>query len=492
MLFVDQVLEFLINKETGAIDVNQGKKRWVFYFESGQLVQTKSNLKSEQGPALREKFPEADTKELLYQQSLARLLKATNRLNTFKKSSSAASKKSSLATADLFIEAFSHSLSQEELDSRCETLAVKTPKRPESLSLRDEELNVFISGMNENLKVSTCVGSSQIDARKVWTCLWLLWRTEQMEFIRADNEEEAIFDFDLNDLLNEEEELDIPADNEAPAESPAEDTPKRHPMADKLEELRFRINDAANHFEVLDRPWDSSADDFRRAYRDLSMDLHPDRYNDATTEMQELATELFDKIRAAWEVLENDETRKKYIDKEIHGIKSEEEQAMEALQTYWAAEEDFKRGLALFNQGRIPQAHQNFQKAVEAYPDELEFRAYLGYTKFYTMRNSNKEAALDGIDEIREVIDINQSQERKLDSAWMLIGRAYRENEEPEKAKRALKQALKINPSNSDALKQLKRLMSPNKQATQKSTTTSKKNDKKAGGFFGGLWGKKK
>ena len=92
-------------------------------------------------------------------------------------------------------------------------------------------------------------------------------------------------------------------------------------------------------------------------------------------------------------MLENEEARKKYIDKEVHGIKSEEEQAMEALQTYWAAEEDFKRGLALFNQGRIPQAHQNFKKAVDAYPDELEFRAYLGYTKFYTLRNSDKESA---------------------------------------------------------------------------------------------------
>ena len=46
MLFVDQVLEFLINKQIGAIDVNQGKKRWIFYFQDGQLVQTKSNLKN--------------------------------------------------------------------------------------------------------------------------------------------------------------------------------------------------------------------------------------------------------------------------------------------------------------------------------------------------------------------------------------------------------------------------------------------------------------
>ena len=131
---------------------------------------------------------------------------------------------------------------------------------------------------------------------------------------------------------------------------------------------------------------------------------------------------------------------------------------MEQLQVYWAAEEEFKRGLALFNQGRLPQAHDLFGQAVAACPDELEFRAYFGYTTFATVRTTDPEGAREAIEIIREVIDLNQSQERRLDSAWVLLGRAYREIGENDFAKRILTNALKMNPNNGDALRELRRL----------------------------------
>ena len=490
MLFIDYVLDFIGTKEEGVLDVRQGKKRWMFFFSDGALVQTKSNIPSEQGGALKQEFPGAKTAELLYTQALRRLQKANNRLNTVEKLETAASKKVSLPTADLFIEAFSDVLSDEELASRCEYFADSNPQKADDLGLKDQEIVVFLAQMNEKLKVSTSVGSAQCSKNKAWIALLYLWRSKTMEFVKENQQEEAIFDFDLDDLLD-----DDPLDDDVPEEEVQEQeeeepaAPDRHPMADKLERLADRLEDAQNHFEVLDCPWDSSVDRFRKAHRDLSLMLHPDRYADAPEELQELSTTLFDKIRAAWEVLENDEERKKYIDKEIHGIKTEEEQAMEELQAYWAAEEDFKRGMALFNQGRIPQAHVNFQKAVEACPNELEFRAYLGFTTFHSFKNSDKEAALRGIDDIKEVIELNQGQERKLDSAWMLVGRAYRENNEPEKAKRALKQALRINPSNSDAVRELKRVMGggPKKAAAKEKAAEPEKKK----GFFGGFFGKK-
>jgi curved DNA-binding protein CbpA len=489
MLFVDQVLDFIGNNEEGVLDVRQGKKRWMFFFFDGELVQTKSNIPSEQGGALKSEFPEANTPDLLYTQTLRRLQKANNRLNTVEKISSPANKRNKLPTADLFIEAFSGILSEEELRSRCEYFSDSNPRLPGDLGLKDQEVVVFLTQMNESLKVATSVGASKGSKNKLWTALLFLWRSKKMEFIKEDQQDEAIFDFDLDDLLDDDV-LEEGLEEETPIqEESVEGVPARHPMAEKLEQLAERLEDAENHFEVLDCPWDSSVDRFRKAHRDLSLLLHPDRYADAPIDMQESSTELFDKIRAAWEVLENDEERKKYIDKEIHGIKTEEEEAMEELQAYWAAEEDFKRGLALFNQGRIPQAHSNFQKAVEACPNELEFRAYLGFTTFHSFKNSNKESAQGGIDDIKEVIELNQGQERKLDSAWMLVGRAYRENNEPEKAKRALKQALRINPSNSDAVRELKRVVGGAKNPTKEA---SKEPDKKKGGFFGGLFGKKK
>ena len=422
-------------------------------------------------------------------QTVRRLQKSNNRLNNIEKTSGAASKQSNLPMADIFIEAFTDVLSEEELRSRCEYFRDSKPQKPEDLDLRDQELVVFFSTMNENLKVATSVGGAKCSRNKAWIALLYLWRTKQMEFVKENQQEDAVFDFDLEDILDDDV-FDEEVEEEIVEETPQEDDgPKKHPMADKLEALSERIETADNHFEVLDCPWDSSVDRFRKAHRDLSLMLHPDRYSDATVEMQELSTHLFDKIRAAWEVLENDEERKKYIDKVIHGIKTEEEQAMEELQAYWAAEEDFKRGLALFNQGRIPQAHSNFEKAVEACPNELEFRAYLGFTIFHSHKNSNKSAAEEGIEKIKEVIELNQGQDRKLDSAWMLVGRAYRENNEPEKAKRALKQALRINPSNSDAVRELKRVMGPGKPATKEKKSAEA--DKKKG-LFGGFFGRKK
>jgi curved DNA-binding protein CbpA len=489
MLFVDQVLDFIGSKEEGVLDVRQGKKRWMFFFFDGELVQTKSNIPSEQGGALKSEFPDAKTSELLYTQTLRRLQKANNRLNTTEKLTTSANKKNNLPTADLFIHAFSDVLSDEEILSRCEYFSDSNPRQPGDLGLQDQEIVIFLTQMNESLKVATSVGAAKCSRSKLWIALLYLWRSKKMEFIKENQQDEAIFDFDLDDLLDDDV-LDERVEEETPVvqeEDPG--TPLRHPMAEKLENLAERLEDAENHFEVLDCPWDSSVDRFRKAHRDLSLVLHPDRYVDATLDIQELSTELFDKIRAAWEVLESDEERKKYIDKEIHGIKTEEEEAMEELQIYWAAEEDFKRGLALFNQGRIPQAHANFQKSVEACPNELEFRAYLGFTTFHSCKNSDKDAAQRGIDDIKEVIELNQGQERKLDSAWMLVGRAYRENNEPEKAKRALKQALRINPSNSDAVRELKRVVGGVKTQTKE---TSKESEKKKGGFFGGFFGKKK
>ena len=174
MLFIDHVLDFIGTKEDGGLDVRQGKKRWMFFFSDGQLVQTKSNLPSEQGGALKQEFPGAKTSELLYTQSLRRLQKANNRLNTIEKLETAPGKKVSLPTADLFIEAFSDVLSDEEIASRCEYFSDSNPRKADGLVLKDQEIVVFLAQMNESLKVSTSVGSAQCSKNKAWMALLYL------------------------------------------------------------------------------------------------------------------------------------------------------------------------------------------------------------------------------------------------------------------------------------------------------------------------------
>jgi len=170
-----------------------------------------------------------------------------------------------------------------------------------------------------------------------------------------------------------------------------------------------------------------------------------------------------------------------YIDKVIHGKKSEEELAMEQVQAYWAGEAEFKRGLAAFNAGRLVQAHENFHAAVEAVPDELEFRAYYGFSTWMLNHKSDPSQAETGMDMLKDVLDRNKEQERKLDAAWVLLGRIYREKGENQASKRCLVQALRINPANADAQREMRRLTNDD--------SKGKAPEKK--GLFGRLFGKK-
>ena len=85
--------------------------------------------------------------------------------------------------------------------------------------------------------------------------------------------------------------------------------------------------------------------------------------------------------------------------------------------------------------------------------------------------------------DLKDILDANSHQERRLDGAWVLLGRAYREIGEKESAKRVLVQALKFNPANPDAPRELRRL--------EGKTSSQKSQGSKKPGFFGRMFGKK-
>jgi curved DNA-binding protein CbpA len=251
----------------------------------------------------------------------------------------------------------------------------------------------------------------------------------------------------------------------------------KHPLQEKLESLHARVMAAENHFEVMGESWESEPAAFRAAHLKLAGELHPDRFSGAPSALQDLATEAFDKLRAAWEVLEDDAKRSAYIDQKIHGKKTEDELAMEQLQSYWAAEKEFKRGKAAFHQGRVLQAHERFKAAVDKVPDELEFRAFLGYTTYHLNKTKDRDAAAGGFEMLKEVLEINKEQERKLDEGWVLMGQIHRDEERPGAAKKAFMQALRFNPANGDAERELRRLHGgePGKKKEEKAKPEAKK-----------------
>ena len=278
-------------------------------------------------------------------------------------------------------------------------------------------------------------------------------------------------DFDFADLIAEEVGEAVPSAS----------TADENPLISQLKKTRSRLEIAENAFEVLGLDVEAGTDALRGAYMELANSLHPDKFTDVDDELREMATGCFDQVRAAWDALETEEKRQKYIDHEILGKPTEEEEAMEQVKAMLDAEADFKKGLAAFNAGRLSAAHKLFENAVASVPEELEFRAYRAYTTFSLNRKTDQEKANSAIEELRDILDANQQQERRLDGGWVLLGRAFRESGDPEAAERALVQALRYNPANPDAPRELRRLKG--KQQTNK--------EEEKPGFFAKLFGKK-
>jgi tetratricopeptide (TPR) repeat protein len=281
-------------------------------------------------------------------------------------------------------------------------------------------------------------------------------------------------DFDIADMIAEEVGHDLPKEPVQAA------TLSDHPQAGQLHSIAGRIQGATTAFEVLGHTRDAEQSVLRGAYTDLAKQLHPDRFTAASEDLIDQASALFDKVREAYEQLETDEKRQKYCDHVLDGKPTEDEEAMETVRVYLSAESDFKRGLAAFNAGRISQAHKLFQGAAEAVPDEIEFEVYLAYTTFNLNRQRDPERANAAMDKLKDALEANQNQERRLDGGWVLMGRAYREQGNNEGAKRCLVQALRFNPANPDAARELRRL-----------TGGGGGGPAKKKGFFGKLFGGK-
>lgn len=493
-----------------ALDVRAGKKRWIFYLQDGALVGSVSNLKSEQAEAIRAGLEgEVDDETVARLAAARRVVNASRAKGAERKlhEGSKPKKPEELGLGDVLAEAWASREGEAALAEATGELVAAWPCTSEALRAASWSAPVAewlgsLDGQRPGEEVLQEAPGGEDFGRKI------LAQAARMGLVEAGEAPRAVDaaglpELDLGSLLADlGDEGAEAAPDEAEGEDDAEITdasghtaalpgrearsapvvsvevPAGHPMAEKLSELAERIDAAENHFQVLDMPWDASPSAFRQAYMTLAQQLHPDRFADAPQVLQERATGLFDRIREAWEVLGDEEERQAYIDKVIHGKKTEQELAMEQIQAYWSAEADFKRGLAAYKNGRISQAHPAFQAATQAVPDELEWKAYAAYTAFHVNRSKDPERAEASVELLKNVLEANKAQERKLDMGWVLLGKTYRERDMVEPAKRCFVQALRYNPANADAQLEMRRL----KGAIER---------EKKGGFFSKLFGKK-
>jgi len=159
--------------------------------------------------------------------------------------------------------------------------------------------------------------------------------------------------------------------------APAEDDALRGELTAMAERMRN-----ADAFGVLQV--ERSADDaeIRTAYADLAKRTHPDRFVSASSAVRQMAEEVFGLVSAAYESIADSEARLRHLREESSRRRLQQE--VDEGQRAVRAEGEFQKGEAALRARRPDQALTHFQTAVEAFPEEGEYHAALGYALHLT------------------------------------------------------------------------------------------------------------
>jgi DNA-binding response OmpR family regulator/tetratricopeptide (TPR) repeat protein len=202
-------------------------------------------------------------------------------------------------------------------------------------------------------------------------------------------------------------------------------------------------------FELLGVRKDASAEEVRRAHRELVREYHLDKFvGSSSAEVRELATTVQELLSSARDALVDAGARADYRAKlGTGGVRHE---VGEAVGRMLQAESTFRRGQQLLEVGDAVGARPLFEEAVQLQPEEGEFVAYLGWARFQSSPDSPKEAQL-----ARAALERAVQLSPTLEKAHLFLGYVLKAMGRAEEATRAFERALECNPSSAEALREL-------------------------------------
>jgi CheY-like chemotaxis protein/tetratricopeptide (TPR) repeat protein len=168
-----------------------------------------------------------------------------------------------------------------------------------------------------------------------------------------------------------------PRPAETKPQQPVEDDALRGELTAMAERMRN-----ADAFGVLAVERTAGDAEIRAAYADLAKRTHPDRFVSASSAVRQMAEEVFGLVSAAYEAIGDGDSRLAYLREQSSQRRLQQEIA--EGQRAVRAESEFQKGEAALRARRPDQALVHFQAAVDAYPEEGEYHAALGYALHLT------------------------------------------------------------------------------------------------------------
>ena len=206
-----------------------------------------------------------------------------------------------------------------------------------------------------------------------------------------------------------------------------------------------------DYFEILGLPTTATREDVKRAYFALAKEYHPDKhFGSSSAEVRQLAQQIYDLISSAHDTLTDPIERERYVKELAQGMKRE---IGDEVGKILAAEGKFQKGEEKMRQRDYEGAWQLFREAITLYPDEGEFHAWLGWSKFQ-LDPKNGSMVGEALQAIEHAIELNP----KVDKSYLFAGYIQKAIGRPDKAEKNFEKAIQANPDCTEALRELRLL----------------------------------
>jgi CheY-like chemotaxis protein len=224
--------------------------------------------------------------------------------------------------------------------------------------------------------------------------------------------------------------------------------PAEEAVREELTVMAQRVR-GANLFEVLGVSQNAEDHDVRAAYVDLAKRTHPDRFSGSGEAIRRLAEEVFGRISLAHETLTDRRGRDGYRLQLAQGARLEEE--MEEARRALAAEQEFQKGAVALKARRYNPAFEAFKSAVDLYPQEGEYLAYLGWTRFLSAQR-DEAAQKEAVKALRHAAKLAPDS----DKPYLFLGQLLKATGRHEPAERMFVKAVQVKSDCVEALRELR------------------------------------
>jgi CheY-like chemotaxis protein/tetratricopeptide (TPR) repeat protein len=202
-------------------------------------------------------------------------------------------------------------------------------------------------------------------------------------------------------------------------------------------------------FGILGVAEGATDEEIRHAYTALAKRTHPDRFAGCGDAVIRLAEEVFGLVSRAYETIGERDQRLAHL--RDRSSRARDEAELEEGHRALRAELEFQKGEAALRARRYDVAAEHFKAAVDAYPEEGEYRAFYGWAHY--LRDPEAPGRLrDALEHVLQGRKLAPDREKP----YLFLGRLYKAAGRDRMAEKMFTRAVQLDPDCLEALRELR------------------------------------